>query len=57
MVGNPFKNKEQLINICGHYVLSNRDFVEKIKNNLRIDIDVVIKDNIKNKLKELYGKN
>ncbi len=54
---DPFKNKEQLINICGHYVLSNRDFIEKIKNNLRVDIDVVIKDNIKHKLKELYGKN
>lgn len=54
---DPFKNKEQLINICGHYVLNNKDFIEKIKNNLRVDIDVVIKDNISKKLKELYGKN
>lgn len=54
---NPYENKEQLINICGHYVLSNRDFIEKIKNNLRMDIDVVIRENIKEKLQELYGKN
>lgn len=54
---DPYKNKEQLINICGHYVLSNKDFIKKIKNNLRVDIDVVIKDNIKEKLKQLYGKN
>lgn len=54
---DPYKNKEQLINICGHYVLSNKDFIQKIKNNLRVDIDIVIKDNIKEKLKQLYGKN
>jgi fructose/tagatose bisphosphate aldolase len=54
---DPFKHKEQLINICGHYVLNNKDFIEKIKNNLRVDIDVVIKGNISKKLKELYGKN
>ena len=54
---DPFKNKKQLINICGHYILSNKSFIEKIKNNLRVDIDVVIKDNISKKLKELYGKN
>ena len=54
---NPYENKEQLINICGHYVLSNKDFIKEIKNNLRVDINVVIKDNIKEKLKQLYGKN
>ena len=54
---NPHENKEQLINICGHYVLSNTEFIEKIKNNLRIDIDVVIRENIKEKIKQLYGKN
>ena len=53
---DPFKNKEQLINICGHYVFSNVNFIKKIKNNLIIDIDVVIKENIKEKLKKLYGK-
>lgn len=52
---DPFKNKEQLINICGHYVFSNEHFINKIKNNLRLDIDVLIKENIKGKLKELYG--
>lgn len=54
---DPFNNKEKLINICGHYVLSDIRFLKEIKNNLRIDIDVVIKDNIKEKLKELYGSN
>lgn len=52
---DPFSNKEQLINICGHYVLSDSQFLKEIKNNLRLDMDVVIKDNIKEKLKEIYG--
>jgi hypothetical protein len=51
---NPIENKEQLINICGHYVLSDINFISKIKKNLRHDIDVLIKKNIKNKLKDLY---
>jgi fructose/tagatose bisphosphate aldolase len=51
---NPIENKEQLINICGHYVLSDINFTSKIKKNLRHDIDVLIKKNIKNKLKDLY---
>ena len=44
----PEKNKEELIKICGHYVLSNPKFLE-IKPN----IDREIKDNVKNKLSEL----
>ncbi len=51
---NPFENKEQLINICGHYVLSDFNFIHKIKKNLRHNIDLLIKENIKNKLKDLY---
>ena len=51
---NPIENKQQLINICGHYVLSDINFISKIKKNLRHDIDVLIKENIKNKLKDLY---
>ena len=54
---NPFTNKKQLINICGHYVLSTDNFINQIKKNVRFDIDNIIKDNIKVKLKELYGKN
>jgi len=46
---NPFIQKEELIRICGHYVLSNPKFL-KIKPN----IDSKIKSNIKEKLYELY---
>jgi len=46
---DPFSQKEELIKICGHYVLSNPEFL-KIKPN----IDTQIKNNIKNKLHELY---
>jgi hypothetical protein len=51
---NPYQNKIELIKICGHYVLSNEEFVREIKNNMP-DIDSEIKNNIKNKLIELYG--
>lgn len=54
---DPLQNKEQLINICGHYVFSNVNFLTNIKNNIRVDIDVIIKENIQQKLKELYGIN
>jgi hypothetical protein len=47
---NPYTQKLDLIKICGHYVLSNPDFI-KIKPN----IDNIIKLNIKNKLSKLYG--
>lgn len=46
---NPFTQKEELIKICGHYVLSNPEFL-KIKPN----VDIQIKTNIKKKLYELY---
>jgi uncharacterized protein VirK/YbjX len=52
---DPFQNKEQLIKICGHYVLSNKNFIKKIKSNLHPDIDNIIKNNTIQKLKELYG--
>jgi len=45
---DPFIQKEDLIKICGHYVLSNSEFL-KIKPN----IDFQIKTNIKEKLYEL----
>jgi hypothetical protein len=50
---NPMTQKEELIKICGHYVLSNPDFLEKIKYKFS-DIDQKIKNNIKIKLNELY---
>jgi hypothetical protein len=51
---NPFDNKLELIKICGHYVLSNDEFVKQIKSNL-IGVDEAIKNNLKNKLFELHG--
>tara|TARA_Y100000593_G_C4308258_1_gene336917 strand:- start:581 stop:1543 length:963 start_codon:yes stop_codon:yes gene_type:complete len=44
----PEDNKKELIKICGHYVFSDPKFLE-IKPN----IDLKIRDTIKNKLKEL----
>ena len=46
---DPFSQKEELIKICGHYVLSNPEFL-KIKPN----INSQIKTNIKEKLYELH---
>ena len=46
---DPLSQKEELIKICGHYVLSNPEFL-KIKPN----IDQKIKSNIKRKLNELF---
>ena len=46
---NPFLQKEELIKICGHYVLSNPEFL-KIKPNINSQIKI----NIKEKLHELY---
>lgn len=53
----PDKNKESLINICGHYVLSSPYFLTQIKRNVRKDIDLKIKEVLMNRLEELYDKN
>lgn len=50
----PEENKRQLIRICGHYVLTTEEFMKKIKSQIS-DIDLTIKNKIKNKLFELYG--
>ena len=50
---DPENNKEELINICGHYILSSDEFISKIKSNFK-DIDLEIKIKIKEKLNELY---
>ena len=50
---DPHLNKKELIKICGHYVLSNPIFLDKIKNKFP-NIDQQIKNNIKNKLNKLY---
>jgi fructose/tagatose bisphosphate aldolase len=51
---DPYINKEQLIKICGHYVLSNPEFISEIKSQFP-DIDTKIKNNVTRKLKQLYG--
>ena len=45
----PHENKEELIKICGHYVLSDKKFLF-----IKPDIDIKIKLAIKNKLRDLY---
>lgn len=50
---DPYKQKEELIRICGHYVLSYPEFITEIKSQFP-DINEKIKNNIKNKLNELY---
>jgi len=51
---DPYIQKRDLIKICGHYVLSNPEFLNNIKSHFP-NIDNKIKSNINNKLKELYG--
>lgn len=51
----PENNKLKLINICGHYVLNYPEFIDKIKKNIRLDIDQHIQYNISLKLRELYS--
>ena len=46
----PEDNKEELIKICGHYVLSDKEF-----NSIKPDIDDEIKKTINNKLLELLN--
>ncbi len=52
---DPDKNRIKLIEISGHYVFSNPEFIEKVKSHLLSEIDNKVKDNIKKKLKELHG--
>ena len=51
---DPFQNKEELINICGHYVFSNLTFIKKIKNSFE-GIDEDIKSAIIKKLIDTAG--
>lgn len=50
---DPIANKEDLINICGHYVLSHPDFIAQIHESFK-NIDGDIRKNIKQKLEELF---
>ena len=47
---DPYTQKEELIKICGHYVLSNPEFI-----SIKPNIDDLIKSNVKDKLRDLYG--
>jgi hypothetical protein len=51
---NPHRKRKELIRICGHYVLSHPEFLLGIKSHFP-NIDDKIKNNIKNKLNELYS--
>ena len=44
----PEENKKELIKICGHYVFSDKKFLD-----VKPDIDLKIKETIKGKLSEL----
>jgi hypothetical protein len=48
----PENNKEELINICGHYVFSNSEFLT-LKKELGLDIDKKIKQKIYNRIQEI----
>ncbi len=50
---DPINKREELINICGHYVLSEPKFLSKIKSKFA-NIDLEIKNNIKTKLRDLH---
>lgn len=50
---DPFISKIELIKICGHYILSNEEFLSSIKSKFP-NIDQTIKNNITNKLYQLY---
>lgn len=49
----PELDKEKLIKICGHYVLSNKYFIRDIKNKLQ-NIDSQVQKKVHDKLEELF---
>jgi len=51
---DPYYNKEQLIKISGHYVLSYPEFISDIKSQFP-GIDEKVKANVTKKLNQLYG--
>ena len=51
---DPLNQKEELVNICGHYVLSQPSFLEQIKSQLD-DVDHLVRKSVKRKLEKLYG--
>ena len=51
---DPYYNKEQLVKISGHYVLSYPEFISDIKSQFP-GIDEKVKANVTKKLNQLYG--
>jgi len=51
---DPYYNKEQLVKISGHYVLSYPEFILNIKSQFP-GIDEKVKANVTKKLNQLYG--
>ena len=51
---DPYYSREQLVKICGHYVLSYPNFINDIKSQFP-GIDEKVKQNITKKLNELYS--
>jgi len=51
---DPYYNKEQLVKISGHYVLSYPEFTSDIKSHFP-GIDEKVKANVTKKLNQLYG--
>lgn len=48
-------NQIELINVCGHYVISNPDFIQLVKSQLRSGIDNLVQANLIRKLDQLHG--
>ncbi len=49
---DPTLKKDELINICGHYILSDQDFINGVKSKME-NIDHLINNKINDKIKEL----
>ena len=50
----PSENKERLILICGHYILSTAEFIQ-LKDNYLVNLDFKIRKNIFKKLNEYHS--
>lgn len=48
-------DRRKLVNACGHYVVSSPEFVANVRPHLRPDIDLTVKRNISDRLKQLHG--
>lgn len=48
-------SQEALLNVCGHYVLSDPVYLTKVRPHLMVDIDTVVCDNVIARLGQLHG--